>query len=208
MVDVTQNDKITFKNYPVCDTNILIDLQLGNVFERFLTNENKINIVDKVLDEMRNLFSYSPSYGQLLLTIEKNANVYIVPETIFTSDQQSTIKHTLKMFPIKNFFGKKAFGKDVGEFASAVYAIYLQIQQFYTNDKKFIEKYQHNPFFTNLLMLNLNDILNKFLSNPERIRANQIIETKNSKMDRILKQEKNAPPTKEQLLEQLAAYLH
>lgn len=197
---------VNYSLHPICDTNILIDLQLGNVFQEFLESTIKVNVADKVKDEMNNKFSKSQKYKFLLDVFEKN-NIQIIEESIFSEDALLVMRANLAHYNVQNFIGRRAFGKDAGEFASALYAVNLGIRKLYTNDKKFITNYGQEQIFSGLEMLNLNYTLEEFLKHTERISAISKIENENSKMISILQKEASEKKEKdslEKLLKKLA----
>lgn len=179
---------VEYSLYPICDTNILIDLKLGDIFQQFLKSNIKVNVADKVKDEMDNKFSKSQKYN-FLLDVFQEENIQIIEESIFSEEQKRVMMANLVSYKIQNFIGKKARGKDVGEFASALYAVNLGIKKLYTNDKNFIRDYGKELIFRNLEMVDLNCTLAEFLKDAKRIRVNSKIEIENAKMKSALKEE-------------------
>lgn len=189
--------------YPICDTNILIALNLGKVLDHFLGNIKKLNVADKVKDEMENKFSQSDSYNHFL-NVFHGTNVIVINETMFSEDVLKSIRATLRQYKVQNFVGIKAYGKDAGEFASALYAVNLGIKKFYTNDKVFIKNYGQEYIFKDLTLVNLNSTLSEFLTERERIRVNAIIEKNNPIMVFKLDEE-SKEVAREELLQRLVA---
>lgn len=178
---------IEYSKYPICDTNMIIDLSLGNILKRFLNAKRRVWICDKVLLELKFKFQNSDKYSGLA---ELNSKMNLIGYQCFSEQQLNVMKLQLLNYEIQNCIGTKNIGKDFGEFVSAIYAVTLGIKELYTNDKTFIREYKCEPIFKNLIMKNLDETLRELLSDRERIKTMSIIESENEKMKRILKDEK------------------
>lgn len=192
---------VEYSLYPICDTNILIALNLGKVFDAFLSSIKNLNVADKVKDEMENKFVNSDNYSYFLNVFDEK-NVRIIDESIFTPKVHQSICATLRQYKIQNFMGIKAYTKDAGEFASALYAVNLDIKKVYTNDMVFITSYGQEHIFKNLIFVNLNDTLAEFLSNKQRIQVNAQIQMKNDIM-KVKLNEENEEKTKSDLIKKM-----
>lgn len=177
---------IEYSKYPICDTNIIIDLNLGDILNKFLENKKKIWVCDKVFLELKSKFKKSQKYSYLT---EINSKMKLIDHKYFSENELKVMNIQLLSYEIENCIGTENIGEDFGEFVSSIYAVTLGIKELYTNDKKFIEKYANEPIFKSLIMRDLDYTLRELVKDKERIKIMKLIEEENRRMNKILKEE-------------------
>ena len=172
--------ELNFSDYPIVDSNIIIDFSLVKQFNNLLRFEGNIIVADKVKQEIERKYS-SNKYSFILENLDNN--IIMVTHKNFSNKQMEAMKKTLLNFKIKNCIGTKFLAKDYGEFASAIYAVYLGIKLMLTNDKKFIEKYGDEYAFRELDIKDELFILEKMFKGKEKIKITRKIQELNDKMN-------------------------
>lgn len=194
--------ELKFSNYPIVDSNIIIDFSLIKQFNELLRFKGNIIIADKVKQEIERKFN-SGKYSFILENLDEN--VVMITHENFNNRQLDAMKKTLLNFQIKNCIGTKYLAKDYGEFASAIYAVYLGIKLMITNDKTFIDKYGDEHAFRELNMRDELFILGEMFKGREKIKITKKIQELNDKMNFELKKE--AKEKKENEMDKLLSML-
>ena len=149
---------VDITSFSIYDTNIIIYAIIGEITEKILEIKNKMNIADKVKDEIKNKLGKSEYYREYK-SLVYNERINIISERRFSEEQKRGIVANLMQFKMQNFFGRPAYLKNEGEFASALYAINLNIPTFYTNDLAFIREYGKEEAFKTLSILTFKELL-------------------------------------------------
>lgn len=151
---------VDYSAYSIYDTNILIYAYLNEMFEDIFNVKQSLFIADKVRDELRNIYSESEQYKDCL-SIIKDSRINVISERIFSEEQQKQMIASLVQFGMQNFFERRAREKNEGEFASALYAVNLNISSFYTNDLAFIRDYANEEAFKSLTLITFKALLDE-----------------------------------------------
>lgn len=194
--------ELKISDYPIVDTNIIIDFSLIEQFNKLLIFRGNVFVSDKVKQEIERKFG-SNKYRYILENL--NENVIIITHEDFTDTQLDAMKKTLLNFKIKNCIGTKYLAKDYGEFASAIYAVYLGIKLMLTNDKNFIKDYGDEYAFRELDIRDELFILEEMFKGKEKIKITKKIKELNYKMNSDL--EKEIDEKKEEEMDNLLAML-
>lgn len=149
-----------------CDADFLINLNITqhDIFKKFYTTQNKLYVADTVKDELQNLLNnlgkYEPIYDKLFNSNE--FNIQIVSLDDFDDEVVSAIKHIISQYGMKT-----SKDENLGEFKSALYSIYLEINVLRTCDHSFIAKVIQKSPFKNIQFITLRETLLTFLSKDE-----------------------------------------
>ena len=154
-----------------CDSSLLIDLKLGyeSTFNKFLESQDRVFIADTVKYELKNLLKKLEAYEHLYIDLFlPNQKIDIIYAKDFSSEELTVIEATLKQFDMGVSLINQEICPDLGEFVSALYSKYKDINVVRTSDKKFISRYGNNYIFKNIKFINLESTLDEFLDNKDK----------------------------------------
>lgn len=172
---------VDFKNHSICDTDMLIKLQLGKVFCKFKEKEVLLFIADSVKDELLFICNSLHEYKYLYSNLFDNSdpNIKVIYASDFSPIEQRMINSNLMQYGIRTNIGNGKIEKNVGEFVTTLYAVYKNIGIVRTCDGEFIRTHSEDPAFNQILFKTLNETLSSFLNNKDRIKVNKLIEKEN-----------------------------
>ncbi|WP_283672363.1 hypothetical protein [Clostridium perfringens] len=180
-----------YNNFPICDTNILINFGIINILEDFVEHKKKIYISDFVEKELERKFKESDNYKFLIENVRENNNINVlIKEELFSEDRIAVMNANLNEFGLRNnSFLTNTLCENIGEFTNAIYAVNLGIKEFISHDKKFINRYKNEEIFKSLRMKNMVQAIDSFLGKEKRKELIGEIKEKNSEMEDKLREE-------------------
>lgn len=200
-----------FSKYPICDTDIWINLCLGGLLNEVFKLHKKIIVADVVEGEILN-WQKSKKYRFIADEFQKyKSNGYIlviVHDKHIPEPSRKILERMLYDLKFQNDFKNNPPEDNKGEFASAIYADYFQIPFMKSNDNAFQEGGKGREAFPDLLVKNWNDTLRdlikddkKRISIVKKVKEENMRMKQSKNMDKHIQKNKNI--SMDEMLEQL-----
>jgi hypothetical protein len=173
------------ENEHIFDTNIWVNICIGNVLDRYLKHYGKLYVCEQVENEVAKWGTNGERYAFISGNFEKaktDSGIEVLYLTDFEPLTQRIVKLQLQQYSFTAIDNSEKTIPDLGEYASAVYAAHKGIINFHSDDKKFCQKCNEQNLFEGLNILLLNEVLDTFLGDIERIRVMGLIEERNRAM--------------------------
>lgn len=174
-------------NEHIFDTNIWVNICIGNVLDKYLKHYEKLYVCEQVENEVTKWGTSGERYTFISENFEKaktDAGIEVLYLTDFDPLTQRIVKLQLQQYSFTAIDNSENIIPDLGEYASAVYAAQKEIINFHSDDKNFCQKCNEQNLFEGLNILLLNEVLDTFLEDRERIRVMGLIEERNRAMSK------------------------
>ncbi|GMB00094.1 hypothetical protein [Pelosinus sp. IPA-1] len=195
-------DNKDYLEHPICDTDIWVNLCLGDSLKEFFNLHPIIFIADVVGNEiMKWKNSGNAAIAEEFIKYRDNKNVVVIYyNKDILSEDRPILEQQLREIGFSAGFSKP--DKNKGEFVSAIYADYLAIPYMKTNDNAFQEGGFGAKKFPDLEIRNWNDTLrNVIVDDKKRLQISKKVEQERSLMDR--RNEKHKEQELEEKINQL-----
>ena len=199
--------EIDMTQFPICDTDIWVDAVLSKTEELLIKKYGKIIVCDVVEYEIM-CFKSDPYFKKIATLYEdyksKQKIIVIEHESIESMDRRLLERQLIDCdSSFLTGLADKQHEKHKGEIASAIYATYFEIPFLKSNDGAFKDGEMGRLAFPDLIVKNLEDMLKDLIDDPvKRKECRRMIRDNRAFMDegqRIYKEEKNKPVTKDQV---------
>jgi len=161
-------DEIRNNNYPICDADIWVYACFGEVADRLFEIHTKIVFSDVVEKEILRWGS-DKNFNKVALEYKKykaEGKILVILHNVhIPTEDRLILESMLTQFGFQNYFENSPPEKDKGEYVSAIYADYLGIKLFKTNDKLFAEEGRGRKDFPYLIINNWYDTLRTLAPN-------------------------------------------
>jgi hypothetical protein len=177
--------KIDFTNYPICDTDVWVNICLGKVAEQVFVKYGKLVMADIVEDEILKWYA-NDKFTHIASDFDdykKNGSIYVIDHLIdLTGEERKILEFALYELGFVNGFQTQQ--RNRGEYVSAIYADHFVSTFMASNDNEFQPGGKGNQDFDGLLVKNWNDVLRDIgISDVERIQLNKQVEVDRKRMD-------------------------
>jgi len=179
-----------FTKYPICDTDIWVNICLGQICDILFSKYKKVIVADVVQGEILRWdkpnykYSYIAErynyYKQLGKIIVINHSVDILAEDRILLERQ------LEDLGFENDFNNRPPEDNKGEFVSAIYADYFKIPFMKSNDSEFYDGGRGKVSFPHLEVKNWYATTEELIhDNIEKIKIRKFVERQNIEMNNI-----------------------
>jgi|GEM_PF-911801 hypothetical protein len=173
--------------YPICDTDIWVNLCLGGLLSEVFKLHSKLVVADVVEGEILN-WRKSGKYcfiADEFQKYKKNGHILVIEhDKHIPAPQRKILERILYDLKFQNDFKNKPPEENKGEFVSAIYADYFKIPFMKSNDNAFQEGGKGREAFPDLLVKNWNDTLRELLKDDrQRISIAKKVEEENKRMN-------------------------
>lgn len=189
----------------ICDSNIWINVCLGEIHETYIKKYSTIGVVDVVKNEIlkwernegrfKEIFNLFLQYENQGLTIINNSSVDLITQKIISQE--------LIRFGYTDIDNRDKTIEDLGEFVSLLYAYHLEVPYIHTEDMNFHEDVQMNELYSQykgIEMMTWNQVSRNITnSDSERLALNQRVTKENEVMGIQRKKTKEKQEMKEKL---------
>lgn len=185
------NSVCEFEKYPICDTDIWVNLCLGKITDELFAVHKKLVVADVVEGEIskwKNRKEYSYIYEEFVKNKNQGRILVINHEEHIVEDDRKLLELQLYELGFKNDFLNKPPEHNKGEYVSAIYADYFGILLMKSNDGAFSENGQGRIEFPDLEVRNWNFTVRDLVkSDKKRYRIINEVEKKNKEMNQEIK---------------------
>ena len=201
---VMEYNGIELCNYPICDTDIWVDVVLAKIVDKLFEKYEKVIVSDVVEKEI--LYFESGDYAIVADTYCKYKNdgkVVVICHTDIDINDRKLLERQLKDCSSEFQYGlaDKPHEEHKGEIVSAIYACHFEIPFLKSNDGTFREGHMGRIAFPDLIVKNRRQTLIDLLKNEnDRISANQLIEDNRAFMNEGKRLYENREVTKDQVM--------
>ncbi|MCK6075378.1 hypothetical protein [Paenibacillus silvae] len=175
-----------FSLYPICDTDIWVNLCLGDLLPRLFRKYQKLIIADVVEGE---ILAWGNGGHFTFIAEEfkqhKNCgNIFVLEHEVHINPEDRTVlEQVLFDLGFKYDFKNNPRETNKGEFVSAIYADHFQIPFMKTNDNAFQESGNGAKEFPDLIIKNWYEVIEELVSDPrERIAIRKKVDAENKRM--------------------------
>lgn len=184
-----------FSKYPICDTDIWINLCLGGLLNEVFRLHKKIIVADVVEGEIMN-WSKNKKYCFIADEFQRyKSNGYILViehDKHIPESSRKILERMLYDLKFQNDFKNDPPEDDKGEFVSAIYADYFKIPFMKSNDGAFQEGGKGREAFPELIVKNWNDTLRDLVKDDmRRISIAKKVEEENRRMNQPKNRDKH-----------------
>lgn len=188
---------MTVPNYEcICDTNIWVNLCLGDVHSVYFEKFNIVGIADAVKNEIikwerhegdsKRVFSLFHKY--------KDKNLFIINRNELDSRIKSIIEFDLRQEGFVDLDNSNKTIENLGEFVSFLYAYHLEVPFIHSDDTSFSHEIQSEEVFSRykgIEIVTWNEIAETLTDNhDDRLRLNKIVQEKSTIMRKQFVKEK------------------
>lgn len=163
----------------ICDTDIWVNICLGEVCYPYVNHYSNVYFSEFVENEILKWSRGESRFNKIadyFTTHKNNGEISVLYLNNFDNLTQIIVKSELQMYGFSDIDNKNKKIKNLGEYASAVFASQEGISNFHTNDNEFGETGSGHRCFPDLSVFNLNNILNDVLDHKIRINTMALIE--------------------------------
>lgn len=191
--------RIEYQKYPICDTDMWINICLAGFCDRVFEKYNKIIFADVVEQEILRWEIHEDKFKVIVDNFcarKKSGEIYVINHYIdFDESERLILETMLSNLNFKTGLMNDPKEDNKGEFVSAIYADHLNIPFMKTNDNIFNLGERGNREFPDLKIKKWSE-LSEELSNDdnERMRVNRLVDENriimNRRFDKIKDEEK------------------
>jgi hypothetical protein len=174
-----------FSQYPICDTNIWVNVCLGKILPEFFWKYDKILVADVVEKEISkwkrdDKFSFVATKFD---DYKMNGSILVIEHDVHINEDDRPILEKM-LYDIGFVHGFQIAELNKGEFVSAIYADHFQIPFMKSDDKAFKEGGKGKDEFPDLIVKDWHTVVNEVITDHgKRIKVNTIIEQERKRMD-------------------------
>ncbi|EIL83088.1 hypothetical protein P8815_05315 [Bacillus altitudinis] len=173
-----------FTKYPICDTNIWINLSLGDAVNHILNKHEIIlfaDVVEKEIMKFKNSQEFS-SIATNFAAYKNNGQCFVIDHQKHIDPEVCEIME-LSLMNLGFEYGLKRLERDKGEYVSAIYADEFSIPFMKTDDGEFRKGNKGNNEFPELEIKTWYDITEEYIDDfNERKRIRQKTETERRRL--------------------------
>lgn len=197
--------EIDISQYPICDSDIWVDINIANIVDVLFQKYEKIVIADVVWKEILN-WKHNPEFGFIATNLEKYIDtgqvIIIKHDEIETTDRMLLEKQLLETdFNFVSGLVDNPHEKNKGEIVSALYAVHFELPFLKSNDGTFKRGKPGRMAFPDLIVKNRKQTLMDLIEDVNRCNElDRLIQDNRTLMNegqRIYKQELEQPVTQE-----------
>lgn len=151
-----------YSNYPICDTDIWVNLCLGNIEEELFKKYGKVNFVSVVKDEILKwkFGKYKFIAERFCKKVEEGLAIVIEVDQLDEEDKLIIEKQLIEDCGYQmGFDTPKKERKNMGEYMSAIIAGHYEIPLMKSNDHLFREGERGKELYPDLEVKNWNDTI-------------------------------------------------
>lgn len=161
------NDKKCLGKYPICDTDIWVDLILGEIINRLFEKYKKIMIADVVEKEILN-FQQNPQFSRIAVIYKEykqNGSIFVIKHDNIPEEDRKLLERQLLDCNMRFSSGlaDDPHEKNKGEIVSAIYAEYYHLPFLKSNDTIFNSGREGRKAFPELIVKNRKDTVKDLL---------------------------------------------
>jgi hypothetical protein len=176
-----------YTQYPICDTDIWVNVCLGNILPQFFWKYDKIIVADVVEEEIKK-FSSNQSFGYIshkFKSYKENGSIFVIEHEVHISKfDRMILEQMLYEIGFKNDFRNKPPEENKVEFVSAIYADHFNLPFMKSNDGAFSDDGKGKKEFPDLLVKNWHAVVNEVINDDkERIKVNTLIENERKRLN-------------------------
>lgn len=197
-----------YSKYPICDTDIWVNLCLGEIEKNLFNKYLKVSFVDVVKDEILNWTKSKNSFIAEKFNIASNNSKAITINVCEgeTSDIDKLDRLIIEKQLIEDAGFPKGFKtprgkerKNMGEYLSAIVADYLEIPLMKSNDHLFRDGERGKELYPNLIVKNWEDTLKDLVPEKEIKGIRKKVNIANNEMRKEKKAYENGRATLESI---------
>ena len=193
-------------NYPICDTDIWVDIILAKLDDALIEKYEKIVVADVVEKEILKFGKneYFKVIAEKYEILKKNEKIIVIEHSTIDEEDKKFLEKQLVDCDDRFQYGLEdsRHEKHKGEIVSAIYAEYFECPFLKSNDGAFHEGNMGRIAFPDLVVKNREDMLRDLTDEKSRHKYRQAIIDNREFMNegtRIYKEEKDAIVTEEQV---------
>lgn len=181
------SDTNNFSMYPICDTDIWVNISLGKMWSELFARYNKIIIADVVEGEIlkwnrtNSKFSF---IAEKYMEYKEKGNILVINhDQDILKEDRGILERQLYELGSENDFKNRPPENRKGEFVSAIYADYFMIPLMKRNDNDFQEGGRGKIAFPDLEVKNWYYTIEELISDPKmRINIRRNVDNESRKM--------------------------
>lgn len=193
-----------YSNYPICDSDIWVNLCLGNIQDELFKKYGKVTFVDVVRDEILRWKSgkYSFIAERFSEKVEQGLALVIKVDDLEDIDKNAIERQLIEDCGYELGFGTpKDKRKNMGEYMSAIMADYYEIPLMKSNDHLFNEGERGKELYPDLEVRNWNTTVVDLIDNiGMRQRIFEKVKKSNDDMNKEKDNYKNGQATLDDIL--------
>jgi hypothetical protein len=177
---------IDFTKYPICDTDVWVNICIGKVAHQVFDKYDKLLFADTV--EIEILKWHTDKKFSFIATdfdtYKENGSIFVIDHLVHLTGEERQILQTT-LYELGFSHGFHIAQKNKGEFASAVYADHFGCTFMATNDHAFQPGGKGAQDFSGLEIKNWNEVISDIgVADGERIKLNRHVESERKRMDK------------------------
>lgn len=188
---------MTVPNYDcICDTNIWVNVCIGDVYDAYLDRFKVIGIADVVKNEIIKWDRNEDEFKKISTLFSENENkrLFIINLEDLDPITKKIIENDLKQAGFNDLDNTNKNIDDLGEFVSFLYAYHLEIPYMHSSDSNFSEEIRSGKLlseYKGIEIIMWNDISETITNDhSERIKLNRSVEEKRKIMNQRFQKKK------------------
>lgn len=172
----------------ICDTNIWVNVCIGDVHEKYLEKFSSIGIADAVKNEIVKWRNHKNEFKKISVLFHEyeNKKLFIINKENLDPTTRKIIENELKQQGFTDLDNRIKTIKDLGEFVSLLYAYHLGIPYIHSNDANFSYEIHNGSLlskYKGIEIIMWNEISETITDNDDdRIKLNRVVEEKSKVM--------------------------
>lgn len=192
-----------FTQHPICDTDIWVNLCLGDVLDEFFSVHTRIIVADVVEEEIMK-WQTNTDYSKIATEYQKykqSGCILVIQHDVhIETTVRKLLEKTLLDLGFANDFANKPPEDNKGEYVSAIYADHFGIPFLKSNDNAFQEGGRGRKEFPDLKVKNWNDTIRELIADDKkRFAIVSKVEKENMRMGKLKKQHEGRKALKEKI---------
>lgn len=177
-----------FSKYPICDTDIWVNICLADLHSRLFAKYEKLVFADVVEGEIM-AWNKNPDFSFIAENFDsykKHGEIFVIQHDVHIYEEDRKIlETTLYQLGFQIDFKNQPPEKNKGEFVSAIYADHFGIPLMQSNDGAFQEGGRGRVEFPDLRIKNWYEIIEELVpSDREKIQIRKRVEAERQRMNR------------------------
>jgi hypothetical protein len=176
---------IDFTKYPICDTDIWVNICLGRVSDHVFSRYGKLLMADVVEHEILKWYE-NDKFTFIASDFDKykqSGSIFVIDHILHIPTQERLMLEQM-LYELGFKHGFKNAQKHKGEYASAIYADHFGCTFMASNDNAFQNGGEGIQDFDGILVKNWNEVVQDIgLEHKDRIRANKFVEHERKRMN-------------------------
>jgi len=200
-----------FNNYPICDTDIWVDIILAKLDDLLFDKYEKIIVANVVEWEIKQFQSnpYHKNIAEKFIAYRDAGFIIVIHHTNIDGESRKLLEKQLYdcNFQFKNGLSVKPHEKHKGEIVSAIYAEFFELPFLKSNDGTFNDGNLGRQAFPDLIVKNRKETINDLVENEVRRKeCHQLIYDSRKLMNEGTRIYNEEPATDEQIKQLLSKF--